>query len=34
MLNVGDHAPAFMLKNEAGEDVTLSVFRGKPVILY
>jgi peroxiredoxin Q/BCP len=34
MLNVGDQAPPFTLKNEAGEDVTLAAFRGKPVILY
>ncbi len=34
MLNVGDQAPDFTLKNEAGEDVTLSSFRGRPVILY
>lgn len=34
MLNVGDQAPDFTLKNEAGEDVTLSSFQGKPVILY
>ncbi len=34
MLNVGDQAPDFTLKNDAGEDVTLSSFRGKPVILY
>jgi peroxiredoxin Q/BCP len=34
MLNVGDQAPDFTLKNDAGEDVILSSFRGKPVILY
>jgi thioredoxin-dependent peroxiredoxin len=34
MLNVGDQAPDFTLKNDAGEDVTLSTLRGKPVILY
>lgn len=34
MLNVGDQAPDFTLKNDAGEDVTLSSLRGKPVILY
>lgn len=34
MLNVGDQAPDFTLKNDAGRDVTLSQFRGKPVILY
>ncbi|HEX6292707.1 MAG TPA: thioredoxin-dependent thiol peroxidase [Herpetosiphonaceae bacterium] len=34
MLNVGDPAPDFTLKSDAGEDVTLSSFRGRPVILY
>jgi peroxiredoxin Q/BCP len=34
MLEIGDQAPNFTLKNEAGEDVTLSSFRGKPVIMY
>ncbi len=34
MLNVGDQAPDFTLKNVAGEDVTLRTFRGRPVILY
>ena len=34
MLNVGDQAPDFTLKNDAGDDVTLSTLRGKPVILY
>ncbi len=34
MLNVGDQAPDFTLKNDAGKDVMLSSFRGKPVILY
>lgn len=34
MLNVGDQAPDFTLKNDAGEDVTLSALRGQPVILY
>lgn len=34
MLNVGDQAPDFTLKNDAGEDVSLSALRGKPVILY
>ncbi len=34
MLNVGDQAPDFTLKNDAGEDITLSALRGKPVILY
>ncbi len=34
MLNIGDQAPDFTLKNDAGEEVTLNSFRGKPVILY
>lgn len=34
MLNVGDQAPDFTLKSDAGEDITLSSLRGKPVILY
>lgn len=34
MLNVGEQAPDFTLKNDAGEDVSLSSLRGKPVILY
>lgn len=34
MLNVGDQAPNFTLKSDAGEDVSLSSLRGKPVILY
>ncbi|HEY0606374.1 MAG TPA: thioredoxin-dependent thiol peroxidase [Herpetosiphonaceae bacterium] len=34
MLNIGDQAPDFTLKNDAGEDVSLSSLRGKPVILY
>lgn len=34
MLNVGDQAPDFTLHSDAGEEVTLSALRGKPVILY
>lgn len=34
MLNVGDQAPDFTLPSDSGEDVTLSSFRGRPVILY
>jgi peroxiredoxin Q/BCP len=34
MLQVGEQAPDFTLQNDAAEDVTLSSFRGKPVILY
>lgn len=33
-LLIGDHAPDFTLKNQNGEDVTLSSFKGsKPVVL-
>ena len=34
MLNIGNQAPDFTLKSDAGEDITLSALRGKPVILY
>jgi peroxiredoxin Q/BCP len=34
MLKVGDKAPAFRLKNDAGNDVSLSDFRGKRVVLF
>ena len=34
MLEVGDTAPVFTLKDDTGQDVSLSDFRGKPVILY
>jgi thioredoxin-dependent peroxiredoxin len=30
----GQQAPDFTLMNDAGEEVTLSSFRGKPVVLY
>jgi peroxiredoxin len=33
MISVGDVAPDFTLKNQHGEDVTLSSFRGAPVVL-
>ena len=33
MVEVGQEAPDFTLKNRAGEDVTLSSFRGKNVVL-
>ena len=33
MVDVGDAAPDFTLKNQHGEDVTLSSFRGTPVVL-
>jgi peroxiredoxin len=32
-IDVGDPAPDFTLKNQHGEDVTLSSFRGGPVLL-
>ena len=32
-IDVGQQAPEFDLKNPAGESVTLSAFRGKPVLL-
>src|ERR687894_235587 len=34
MLDVGDEAPDFELPNQDGEPVTLSSFRGRPVVLY
>ena len=34
MLEVGTKAPAFALKNQAGEEVRLSDFLGKKVVLY
>ncbi|MBI4872072.1 MAG: thioredoxin-dependent thiol peroxidase [Candidatus Riflebacteria bacterium] len=34
MLNVGDKAPGFHAKTDAGEDVELSDFRGRTVVLY
>jgi len=34
MLNVGNIAPDFTLKDKNGKDVTLSSFRGKKVVLY
>jgi peroxiredoxin len=33
VLEVGDPAPDFMLKNQHGEDISLSSFRGAPVVL-
>jgi mycoredoxin-dependent peroxiredoxin len=30
---IGDHAPDFVLKNQHGEDISLSSFRGRPVVL-
>ena len=34
MLNVGDKAPDFTLKDKDGNPVSLSDFRGKKVVLY
>src|ERR687885_1217347 len=34
MLSVGDEAPDFELANQDGEPVSLSQFRGAPVVLY
>ena len=34
MLNVGDRAPSFTLKDKSGNDVSLSDFIGKKVVLY
>lgn len=33
-LKIGEQAPNFTLKNETGENVTLSDFQGKNVVLY
>src|SRR5437868_1965220 len=33
-LKIGDKAPDFKLKSDSGQDVKLSSFRGKKVILY
>ena len=34
MLNIGDKAPTFTLKNKTGEEVSLSNFLGQKVVLY
>ena len=34
MVTEGEAAPEFTLTSDAGEDVSLSDFRGKPVVLY
>jgi thioredoxin-dependent peroxiredoxin len=34
VLKVGDKAPDFRLKADDGNEVSLSDFRGKPVLLY
>jgi len=33
-LNVGDKAPSFKLKNQDAKTISLSDFKGKPVVLY
>ena len=33
-VSVGDQAPDFTLQNQSGQDVTLSGYRGKAVVLY
>jgi thioredoxin-dependent peroxiredoxin len=34
MIEEGAEAPDFTLPNQDGEDVSLSDFRGRPVVLY
>jgi peroxiredoxin Q/BCP len=34
MLKIGDKAPAFCLKNDAGNDVALSDYQGRRVVLF
>lgn len=34
MLQIGDHAPEFTLKDDQGRDVSLKKFRGTTVVLY
>ncbi len=34
MVDEGQPAPDFTLESDAGEQVTLSQFRGKPIVLY
>ena len=34
MLNIGDRAPNFTLKDKNGNDVSLSDFIGKRIVLY
>ena len=34
MLQVGDKAPDFVLKDKTGTEVSLSQFRGKKVVVY
>jgi len=34
MLKIGDQAPTFTLKSEAGTEVSLQDFKGKRVVLF
>lgn len=34
MLNIGDKAPDFSLPSHTGEEIALSDFRGKTLVLY
>jgi len=34
VITEGDQAPDFTLRSDAGEEVTLSSYRGRPVVLY
>jgi len=34
MLKIGDKAPAFRLKNDAGNEISFSDFLGKRVVLF
>ena len=34
MIREGEAAPDFTLRSDAGEDITLSSLRGRPVVLY
>jgi peroxiredoxin Q/BCP len=34
MLKIGDKAPAFRLKNDVGNDVSLTDYLGKRVVLF
>jgi peroxiredoxin Q/BCP len=34
MLKIGDKAPAFRLKNDVGNEIALSDFLGKRVVLF
>jgi len=34
MLHIGDKAPDFSLPSETGQDISLTDFRGKTLVLY